>query len=264
MGGFSKSAAAGAAVSAQNIFGGGIVGMDAGLGGSFTAGAFGGAALGKTDIANGSNTINSTTALAGLYASYNDWIDMALAGGATRNVGDRLVLNNLVVGGIETAHAEYNSIFISPEVTLKGERVGLGGITVRPTVRGRYTYQHFDGYSETGSTANITVGARDTHTFDGRLQLDFGVVDTSDTQLVLRLGVDGRVVQGANAVDATMLGNAFNFDPGGNANSVGGFAGASFDRKLSDTTNIFATAEVGMGTGTAIRANADAGIRVKF
>jgi hypothetical protein len=86
-----------------------------------------------------------------------------------------------------------------------------------------------------------------------------------DNMFELRGGIDGRVVVGNGSFDAEILGKTSEgFDPGGMQSSVSGFIGADFSQAVSDTATVFASAEVGMGTETAFRADAELGVKVSF
>src|SRR5215471_8694596 len=66
---------------------------------------------------------------------------------------------SMAASDLEVATASYGGWFISPEVTY-GYRIPVNAITVTPRLRVRYVGGQLDGYSESGSMQNLTVGRR--------------------------------------------------------------------------------------------------------
>ena len=77
---------------------------------------------------------------------------------------------------METATASYDGWYISPEATY-GLHYGLGSLvgasyTLTPSLNLRYLYASFGGYTESGTTAPLTVGTQtDCSDFEERGQL---------------------------------------------------------------------------------------------
>jgi hypothetical protein len=75
---------------------------------------------------------------------------------------------------LQTATAAYGGWFVDPSLTL-GRRIDIDGrgFTITPALKARYVAAHFDGYTETGSTANLTVAGRDFQAWEERAELTF-------------------------------------------------------------------------------------------
>lgn len=258
----------GASADVDHRFGGVVFGAQS-LFGDTQLGFFGGLSANAIEVAVGNGqTIDTAGYFAGAYGRYDTGgfqIDFGLTGGMGTNSSERLVANNLVLGGLETAAGSFDSYFVAPEVTI-GTELQASGRMFKPSASLRYGFVHAGGYTESGTVAPLTVSDRSSHVLDARLQIAMPVVlEFSDTQVEVRTGIDGRMHVGGGSFDVTLLGNTTpGFDPGGASSSIGGFAGASVSRTLNETTRFFFSAEIGMGSETAFRANADAGIKVEF
>ena len=51
-------------------------------------------------------------------------------------------------------------------------------MTLTPAVKARYVAAHFEGYSGTRSTVNLTVAGRDVQTFEERAELTLAACNT--------------------------------------------------------------------------------------
>jgi len=87
-------------------------------------------------------------------------IDYALNGGYMSHDDSRFVNDNLVELGKTYAKSSYNSTWIAPEVTLSVPYEVRSGLVVSPNATLKYASQWIDGYTESGSNANATVGSR--------------------------------------------------------------------------------------------------------
>src|SRR5690606_32202073 len=143
----------------EHVFGGVMMGIDTTTGEGTRIGVFVGGAQGEADVDHDSQEIDTETVFAGLYASHHAGavrIDAAVTVGLADYDSERLVANNQVPGGLETARADYDGVFVSPELTVS-TAMAMGATTVRPSLRVRYAGLWLDGYDESGSVANLSV-----------------------------------------------------------------------------------------------------------
>ncbi len=171
-GGYSDMEASGIITDAEHGFGGLVVGYDRALSMATTGGLFGGFAKGEVTTPNDAFSNDMTTAYGGAYLSHvtgsGIFFDLSVTAGVVMNDTERLIGNNMVAGGLETASADYDGILFSPSLKV-GFDQGLGGSTLTPSVRVRYAGLYLDGYEETGSAAALAVGDRNVHV------VEFGV-----------------------------------------------------------------------------------------
>ena len=174
-----------------NTFFGGAMGMDRLVSPNLRIGGFIGAGSTRSSIEFNSGDTDSNLGFGGLYARYlwgASFLHAAVQGGGSRNDSTRNnINNNLVAGGLETATASYNGWYVSPELRL-GHHVALGHVlgaqhTLTPSLQVRYLYGSFGSYTETGSTANLTVNGQTVQTFEERAELKLTRIDVAEPDL---------------------------------------------------------------------------------
>jgi len=218
---------------------------------------------------------DSDLVFGGAYARYDigqSFLHAALQGGSSRNSATtRTTNNNLAANGIETAHASFDGWYVSPEATF-GHRFALGKLadaayTLTPSLRVRYLYGAFDGYTETGTTAPLTIGGQTVSTLEerGELKLTRGVSFTPQDQLSTAIfgGVLGTQRLGGATVNAALLGQAIPFATPGNADVWGCFGGLGVEWRTRNTT-IFSAAEYLALSDNSTVVSGRAGLRVGF
>ena len=243
---------------------GGVAGIDGRLMPGVLVGAFGGAARSTLDVALNGEAIEADSFFGGGYASFRgnrSFAHVMITAGTSDYDSNRRIANNLVAGGLETASASYDGAFISPEVTI-GTTLEVGGFTIEPSARGRYAFLSLDGYTETGSAANLTVGDQDVSLWLGRMQIAFPFA-TEQVTFAPRVGVEAWTSDNDN-VSAVLLGQAIAFAPGGDDSQVTGFIGATATTRLSASASAFLDGEVHAGDDGLTRSEARAGVKVNF
>ncbi len=163
-----------------------LVGVAAGFDGIYadglTLGVLGGYYHGDLDSDSAfTSSYNNDTEnwFAGVYGRKTidkHFIGFGLNGGfqnvdQSRFVNDNLALTNGQTLGNAWANSSYDSWFINPEIAVGTEVHQYNGWSIVPTARARYAIQFIDGYSETGSNANATVGSQQVQIAEGRLEL---------------------------------------------------------------------------------------------
>ncbi|MBR0718686.1 autotransporter outer membrane beta-barrel domain-containing protein [Bradyrhizobium liaoningense] len=258
-----------------NAFYGGMMGADFAARPDLRYGIFlgGGQTRSRIDL----NQVGSDSDLVfgGAYARYDigqSFLHAAVQGGASHNSATtRTINNNLAAGGIETARAAFDGWYVSPEATF-GHRLALGKLagatyTLTPSVRVRYLYGAFDGYTETGTTAPLTVGTQTVNTLEerGELKMTRSISFTPQDQLSTSIygGVLGTQRLGGATVNAALLGQAIPFATPGAVDVWGGFGGLGLEWRTRNVT-LFSTAEYLALSDNSTVVSGRAGLRVGF
>lgn len=200
-------------------------------------GAFAGGSYTRLETEYDTQEIDATSVFGGVYAGTRAgalWVRGGLMGGYTEFSSDRTVANNMVAGGLETATADYGATFISPSVT-----VGRGmGERTEISLGGHYAALFVDGYSESGSAANLTVASRTVQVAAMRAKASY-LAHQKQTQsgrmsVETWAGADG-VFNFGSDVDASVAAGAFDtFSASFFDTAVMGFAGLGVNHRSSN------------------------------
>ncbi len=197
-------------------------------------GAFAGGSYVRQETDYDTQTINTVSAYGGIYGGARagaHWIDASFMAGYSDLDSDRSVANNMVAGGLQTASADYGGYFLSPSVTV-GRSLGA---RTEISVGGHYAGLFLDGYTESGSAANLTVASRDVHVAAVRMkaahlthqrQADSGLVSVETWA-----GVDGVFNLGGDDVNVVLAGRPLGFAASFADASAIGFAGIGVNHK---------------------------------
>jgi uncharacterized protein with beta-barrel porin domain len=220
------------------------------------------------------STATSDLVFGGAYAQYDQgatFVRAAVQIGGSHNATTRNVNNNLLANGLETAAASFNGWYVSPEATI-GQRLALGRLadasyTLTPSLKLRYLYGVFDGYTETGTTAPLTVGSRNVGTAEerGELKLTRTVTFSPESQLSTSLygGVLGTQRAGDGTINAATLGQPFPFASPGPASVWGGFGGGGLEWRARNVT-LFGAGEYLALSDHSTVVSGRTGLRVSF
>jgi hypothetical protein len=205
-----------------------------------TSGLFVGAARNNT-ASDRTFDNRSDNVFAGYYSRYDLGgieMDASLTVGAAQNNTSRRIANNTVITGLETARGEYMSYFLMPSATFRGDW-GLGDTGFETSVRVRYAAMHDQGYSETGSTAAMTVDGRTSHLGEVRLQVDGALIDQATASgsftADLRVGADAQYLEG-DRVSGSVAGQSIAFATTGDKMSSRAFAGLNMSQIMAHGT----------------------------
>lgn len=245
---------------------GGLFGFDARLSEDRLVGLFAGLGHGDVRMDNGSN-VETTTVVGGGYGSFDfgpGFVDVNAAIGTTFNRSDRKFINNTVAGGLETANGDYSGIFFSPSVTV-GVDHDLGIARLTPSMSLLYAGIYQDGYTETGSTANLTIGSQTTHVVTARGEIELGTLRLDEMpggwSASVKLGGDGTIIDGS-AASASLLGSALTL-AGTTSTDARGFVGVDFG--FTQGGYDFSTkGEIGYSTAGDLSASIQGGIAIRF
>ena len=259
-------------VSLRNVtdFYGGAIGIDKRVAPDLLLGGYGGGGSTLTRIDPAMGDARSDIGFGGIYGRKDigkTFIDFGLLGGATSNHSSRIINNNLAAGGLETATANFGGWFVSPELALGYRHALAPGWTLTPTARVRYLAAGYDGYTESGSTANLTIGNRTLQNVEERGELNLTYTTLTDAvrfQIGGYGGVIGQQRVGDSDVNATLLGQALAFAAPGHASIAGGFVGTTLDWRLRSGVGIYGGVEYTALTDHSSTVTGRAGLRVGF
>jgi hypothetical protein len=252
-------------------FYGGAIGFDRQVAPDLKLGGLAGGGHISTTIDQNAGSSASDLGYAGIYGRKDfgsAFVDFDIIAGGSSNSSVRSnINNNLVAGGIETATASFGGWFVSPEA-VAGNRFQLTPEwTLTPAARLRYLAAGFGGYTETGTTAGMTVGSRLAQALEQRGELTLTHTLTSDLgrfQIGSTFGVIGQERVGGGTINAQILGQALSFATPGKASIGGGFVAGQFDWKTPWGATLFATAEYTAYSDSSTVLTGHAGIRVGF
>ena len=246
----------------------GLAGVVAGFDGMVTdtsrAGLFGGFSAASLDAEDDPlQGLDSDSWFGGVYLGHawgQAFLDLTLTAGWSEFDSSRRVANNMVVGGIEHAEADYGGFLLSPSVRF-GTDMEMGSGIFTPSLRLRYAGLFLEGYEESGSAAALEVDARNISIFDVRGELAYGFA-LGDLQNTLRVGIDG-TLSNADDAEATLAGQALDIDVAED-NLARGFIGYDADYALSDSASLTLSTEAGYDTAEALTLEARAGFSWTF
>ena len=246
-----------------------MAGVDRSLSASTLAGVFGGIATGGIETAAGSTNIDATGAFTGAYWSKDDgktFAHLSFAAGGFLDDSSRTVANNQVAGGLETASASYGSFYVDPALTF-GLHRQVGMATVSPSLRLRYTGLYQQGYTESGSAADMTVADRFGQAFDvrGEIRTDFAprVSEAGVGRFYARAGVDGLFTWSGD-IDATLLATPIAFATNEPQAVARGFIAAGTTFTAANGLIFKADAEAGYDTANTLTVSAKASVHKTF
>lgn len=195
------------------------------------------------------------------------FIDFALLGGRTGNSTTRNVNNNLAANGLEVATASFGGWFFSPEIAAGYRYDFMPGWSLTPAARLRYLAANYDGFTEIGSTANLTTASRALQNAEERADVTLTrttLTDVGRIQVGLTGGVLGQQRTGSGGVNVILLGQALAFATPGRSSVTGAYGGVSFDWRTRSGASLFASAEYTAMNDRSNTVTARAGLRYGF
>lgn len=242
----------------SSLTGGFVLGRDTAPGSGYYAGI----GTGNATSVSASFTSRSSSVFTGGYfqtSMFGMAADVSLTAGIAASNGARTF-------GVQTASSSYNNYFFSPAITFTGNRsVGAGNLVF--SLGARYTALYQDGYTETGSTANLTVSGITTHilelraiaTAEGRAR-EFAKGTLFPSAYA---GIEGQHYLGG-AVSTAVAGSTIAFSSTGDSDAARIFAGLNAVFIRSDTSEIRGGLEVGINTQSVATISANVRWNITF
>ena len=229
-------------------------------------GAMGGLGRMVNQMDDKSAKVSGNTVFGGLYARHafdDSYFDTSLIAGGIFSTSERLIN-----AGAQTATGKFDGWFVSPEMAISRERDLGSGWMLTPKAVARYTHGSFDGYSETGSSQNLTYGARSTDALQAALEMKI----TKRRQLAdgrqASFSLTGTVLDtynfGDSNLNASLQGTAFTVSTSQKRNVVGGKLGISTQFSFNPQTIIFAGANAGAYSDNSWDYSANVGFKAEF
>ena len=257
-------------LSGTHVYGGVVAGADGQIAKATRAGVFFGGSTGTVKSGRNSQDVDVDSIFAGLYVRQTvgaTSIDFAVTAGLADFDSSRVVANNLAANGVEAATAQYDGVYISPELTI-GTDIQMGAQTVNASLRLRYAGLFLEDYTESGSIAAMAVSDRDIHVAEARAQIEAPIgLDRGDPgswRVLGRAGIDGRINLGGGQVRTILLGQSVNFDPGGDNQVAAAFAGLSASYAAGAGVTLYGGLEASYGTDRAAAGHGHVGARIAF
>jgi hypothetical protein len=235
-------------------------------------GAFIGGGATRTSLDQNAGWANSDLVFGGGFARYafgESFLQAAVQGGPSQNSTSRTIASNLAPN-LQTATANYDGWYVSPEMTY-GLRHSLGSYngvtwTMMPNLRVRYLYGAFDGYTETGSNANLTVAGRTVQDLEERGEVKL-LAQTLYGVWLTRVNVYGGALGvqrlGDFTVNSLLLGLPLPFATPGKDDVWGGFGGGGLE-VYAGSVGLFAGAEWLLLSDSSTVISGKGGLRVSF
>ena len=169
--------------------------------------------------------------VAGIYDTGLVNINFGLTTGLLKHSHDRFVNDNLATNGEAHAKANYDSMFIAPEIGVS-KKIKSNDITFSPKANVRYNYQSVDGYTETGSDSNATVKSLDVGLIETNLELA-GTKSLNESSYTIKTGYLHRQSVGDHKATVTMIGQTNSIGFGDKSNNIY-YAGVGADLNLAN------------------------------
>jgi len=169
--------------------------------------------------------------VAGIYDAGLVNVNFGLTTGLLKHSHDRFVNDNEATNGEAHAKANYDSMFIAPEIGVS-KKIKSNDITFSPKANVRYNYQSVDGYTETGSNSNATVKSLDVGLVETNLELA-GTKSLNQSSYTIKTGYLNRQSVGDHKATVTMIGQTNSIGFGDKSNNIY-YAGVGADLNLAN------------------------------
>jgi hypothetical protein len=249
---------------------GGAIGVDRSFGWDWRLGAFIGGGFGREAVELNVQTVDTDYFFGGVYG-HVDWaaqfLNLALYGGSMSNASTRGVANNLAPGGFQSATANYGGWFISPELTY-GIHIPGNDFVWTPRIIIRYVGGSIDGFTETGSAQNLSLGAQAINDLEERAEIEFSKVMPASFggtfKTTADIGVIGLERLGNSNINAVLLGQNLAFVTPGAASAVGLVVGGAVQYRPTPSVALYLSAEGTVMSDNSVTGALAGGARISF
>ena len=227
-------------------------------------GGFAGLGRVRTNQTLASDYVTTDTVYGGVYGRHNLGnfnLDATFAGGSL-NEHTRRFVNN----GTEIARGDFNGYFVSPEAAL-GYNIDLGdGLTATPTGRLRYVGAFLNGYTETGSSQNVTYGSSFSNMLEERAEVRLTKTVKSTDGLMSSFYVQTAAIAaqrvGSANFSASVLGTSFAVGDGYARSKAGASLGVGFNYKVAPQFDLYGSLDGAAFSDKSYSVSARGGFKV--
>jgi outer membrane autotransporter protein len=261
----------GPALSSRDTFGGIGFGLDVAVSPDLLLGVMAGKGFGRVSVDSSSQTVDTDSWVGGLYGRKDfgsAFAGFTLLAGIMDNSSERWVANNLATDGMELARASYDGFFFSPQLSVGKDFVRADGSVWTPKASLRYDYGRFDGYAETGSDQDLTVGERTLGLLEGRIELTRSRTVALDADRKVTTSATAGLVfttrVGDDTIAATLIGEDISFAAPGADQAIGVNIAAGIDCQLTKALSLTLKGEGTLTSDRSLSGQGSAGVALTF
>ncbi len=239
-----------------------VAGADFGPDAVTRFGAFGGASLGTVAA-----TSNVSSFYAGIYGAgqFEDFaVRGTLTGGHTEADTDRLIANNTLITGLETASSTQDAYFLAPGIVFTRPWV-TSDLSFETSLALNYTGVFGQGFAE-GLATGLRADGFSTHVFEaeGLLRLPFQQTSESGTfSGDSHAGIEGRAVA-SPAITGSLAGAQVALAAAGTQATAGLTAGGAMAFQWDGGASVFGGLDATLRSDGSAHLSANAGIKAQF
>lgn len=229
-------------------------------------GVFGGAGRVRSDASDGSSELRGDTGFLGIYGA-GEYENIRLNGSITAG-GIHNTTKRSINTGAQTAEGDYDGWYVSPEFSVSREYRISPDLALTGRAKLRYTGAFYEGYQETGSSQNIDYASQESHSIDGRLELELAKTLVTSAGLPAKVTVTGSVLNthylGSGNLRASLDNNEFNVSSGRRSNVLGAGLGLGFDAALTKRVNAYGGVDAAVYNDDSKSLSGRLGVKVAF
>ncbi len=257
----------GAIPDSSHEFWGTMGGIGARLSAASTLGIFGGFAHSQVHSNDDRTEAEASRYFGGVYgAAQTSYVDLnaSIFGGLGSTKSARHTSNTSSASGVEFAQADIDSWFASASFALSTSfPIGESRFSARPLVSLDYLTEAFDGYTEEGAFAALSVEERSAHTVASLAELTF-VRQSDQLDVSFGLGAEVRHRFGDKSFDVSLLSTPFTVTPDNNETGIDGVLRLNILREITSDIIAFLDISGRSGSATDLGGSAHGGINVLF
>jgi hypothetical protein len=189
-------------------------------------------------------------------------MDYGVLGGIQGHNSRRAINNNLIVGGIDTGVAFYNSYYIAPRVSLRRTYVMNNDFALTTSGALGYIAGWVNGYTETATLSTATFNARRFGLGSARANITL-TKTIGATSVSGQIGIIGQSGFGNEAISGTLLGQAWTYTTASN-NGFSGLIDLSLKHNFNPNINGKISANANVGSAGLANIMASASLRIEF